>query len=97
MNQILFQIQTIIQVTVFKIPIVYFVQALMRWDIPPPPPTPTTPPPPPGSGGSSSGKFFQKKKLWEGHFRAILETTGKKAKKGFLQKLGKKGFCLKKG
>ena len=42
-------------------------------------------------------EIFCKHKLWEGHFRANLKATGKKkAKKGFLQKFGKKGFCHQK-
>ena len=49
-----------------------------------------------GSGGPPPGIFY-KYKLWKGHFGAILKTPEKKkAKKGFSQKLGKKGFCLQK-
>ena len=49
-----------------------------------------------GSGGPPR-EFFCKYKLWEGHFKANLKATGKKAKKVFfLLKLGKKVFASKK-
>ena len=41
-------------------------------------------------------EFFCKYKLWEGHYRAIFKGPRKKGYKRFSQKLGKKGFCLKK-
>ena len=47
-----------------------------------------------GGPGVLPPEIFCKYKLWEGRFRANLKATGKK---GFLQKLGKKSFCLKKG
>ena len=51
----------------------------------------------PSTGGGRPPGNFYKYKLWKGHFWAILKTPEKKkAKKGFSQKLGKKGFCLKK-
>ena len=41
--------------------------------------------------------IFRKYKLWKGHLGVIFKTPEKKkAKKGFSQKLGKKGFCLRK-
>ena len=42
-----------------------------------------------GVWGFSSSKIFAKINSEKGHFGAILKSSGKKAKKGFSQKLGK--------